>query len=228
MGGSAGGMSIPGLEIPGIGLPGGSSGGDSAGDGDGDGDGNCAGGFEFPGTGGSGNCKGDGEGADSGEAGGEGGPGGAGGAGGVGEYPGESDEERARRLGRELDESVGGFDEVLAEEQREISTVGRNTEGFGGGGAGGGRAGGRVGLGAQGGGGASNSGRVSILNPTDDRKSVVESMSEDEIQARLPDDIVENVGDDIIAKQLYEAALAEDDPELRERLWEEYRKYNGL
>jgi hypothetical protein len=41
-------------------------------------------------------------------------------------------------LGKELDESVGDFDDVLMEEQREISTVGRNTEGFGGS-AGGGR-----------------------------------------------------------------------------------------
>ena len=53
-------------------------------------------------------------------------------------------------------------------------------------------------------------------------------MSDDEIQARVPEDIIENVGDDIVARQLYEAALAEDDPVLRERLWEEYRKYNDL
>jgi hypothetical protein len=36
------------------------------------------------------------------------------------------------------------------------------------------------------------------------------------------------VDDDIIARQLREAALAEEDPALRERLWEEYRKYKGL
>ena len=32
-----------------------------------------------------------------------------------------------------LDMALGDFDEVLADEQREISTVGRNTEGYGGG-----------------------------------------------------------------------------------------------
>ena len=53
-------------------------------------------------------------------------------------------------------------------------------------------------------------------------------MSEEQIQARTPDDIEINEYDDIVARQLREAALAEDDPELRERLWEEYRKYNGL
>jgi hypothetical protein len=31
-----------------------------------------------------------------------------------------------------------------------------------------------------------------------------------------------------VAKQLREAALSEDDPVLRERLWEEYRTYNDL
>ena len=99
---------------------------------------------------------------------------------------------------------------------------------FVGGSAGGGRPGGSVGLGGQEGGGNSTSGTVSILNPTDEREATIDSMSDEEIQARVPEDIIENVGDDIVARQLYEAALAEDDPVLRERLWEEYRKYNGL
>ncbi len=222
-------MSIPGIEIPGIGGLGGGAGGDGEG-GDGEAgaaDGNCGGGVALPGgvggMGQSGGCEGGaGQGADAGEA------GGAGGAGGVGEYPGESDAERAERLGKELDESVGDFDEVLMEEQREISTVGRNTEGFGGGGGGGSRPGGRVGLGGQQGGGNSTTGTVSILNPTGERAATVDSMSDEEIQARVPEDIIENVGDDIVARQLYEAAVAEDDPALRERLWEEYRKYNDF
>ena len=215
MGGSAGGLSIPGLEIPGIGGPSGGAGGDGGGDGEvGSNDGNCDGGFGLPGgMGQSGGC--------------EGGAGEGGGAGGVGEYPGESDAQRAERLGKELEESVGDFDEVLMEEQREISTVSRNTEGFGGGSSGGG---GSVGLGGQEGAGGTGSGggSISVLNPTEQRTASVDSMSEGEKHARLPDDIVENVGDDIVARQLYEAALAEDDPVLRERLWEEYRKYNNL
>ena len=52
--------------------------------------------------------------------------------------------------------------------------------------------------------------------------------SAEEIQARTPDDIEVSSFDDIVARQLREAALAEDDPELRERLWEEYRKYKGI
>ena len=33
--------------------------------------------------------------------------------------------------------------------------------------------------------------------------------------------------DDVVAKQIREAALHERDPELREKLWEEYRKYKA-
>ncbi len=53
-------------------------------------------------------------------------------------------------------------------------------------------------------------------------------MSDEEKQARTPDDIEVNSFEDVVARQLREAALAEDDPKLRERLWEEYRKYTGL
>jgi hypothetical protein len=52
-------------------------------------------------------------------------------------------------------------------------------------------------------------------------------MSDEQVRERTPDDIPILVDDDIIARQLREAALAEDDPVLRERLWEEYRKYSG-
>jgi len=41
----------------------------------------------------------------------------------------------------------------------------------------------------------------------------------------VPTDIPDGRDDDIVARQLREAAMKEMDPELRERLWEEYRKY---
>jgi hypothetical protein len=44
-----------------------------------------------------------------------------------------------------------------------------------------------------------------------------------------PADIPDNPDDnDIIAKQLYEAASREPDPVMREKLWNEYRKYTGI
>jgi hypothetical protein len=157
---------------------------------------------------------------------------GTGGAGGVGEFPEESDAERAERLGKELEESLGGFDGTLQEEQDEISAAGRSTEGFGDGSQGSGDGG--ISLGQQGGGGGGGAGgnnsggnQVSVANDRVSRESPVAGMSQEEIRERTPDDIPITVDDDIIARQLREAALTEDDPALRERLWEEYRKYSG-
>jgi len=45
----------------------------------------------------------------------------------------------------------------------------------------------------------------------------------------VPEDIpLAAQDDDIIARQLREAAMQEPDPELREKLWAEYRRYKGL
>ena len=143
------------------------------------------------------------------------------------QYPGESEAERQARLEGTLDKSVGDFDEVLAEEQREISTVGRNTEGYGNASGGGGG----VGLGKQGkGGGMAGTGEAANTTPSDESRATpsLEELSEEQIASRTPEDIPELVSEDIVAKQLREAALSEDDPVLRERLWEEYRKYNRL
>ena len=46
-----------------------------------------------------------------------------------------------------------------------------------------------------------------------------------EADPRVPEGIPSPQGDDIVAQQLREAAIAEQDPALREKLWEEYKKY---
>ncbi len=43
-----------------------------------------------------------------------------------------------------------------------------------------------------------------------------------------PDDIPNGNDDDVVARQLREAAMREPDPAVREKLWEEYRKYKGI
>ncbi len=43
--------------------------------------------------------------------------------------------------------------------------------------------------------------------------------------ARTPEDVGDGSDDDIVAQQIREAAIAENDPALREKLWEEYRNY---
>jgi hypothetical protein len=136
-----------------------------------------------------------------------------GGAGGVGEFPGGGDPEQAEQLGKELDKSLGEFDESLGEEQREISSATRNTEGFDTGS--GGNRGGSISLGGD------SPGEVG-------GGEALAGLDEQEVAKRTPDDIEALIDDDIVAKQLREAALAEEDPELRERLWDEYRKYKGM
>lgn len=42
-----------------------------------------------------------------------------------------------------------------------------------------------------------------------------------------PDDIPSGNDDDVVARQIREAAMKETDPDLREALWEEYRKYKN-
>ena len=44
---------------------------------------------------------------------------------------------------------------------------------------------------------------------------------------QIPDDIPDATDDDIIARQLREAAMQETDPELKAKLWEEYQRYKG-
>jgi len=46
-------------------------------------------------------------------------------------------------------------------------------------------------------------------------------------QDAVPSDVGDGSDDDIIARQLREAAMNEEDPDLRERLWEEYRTYKA-
>ena len=41
----------------------------------------------------------------------------------------------------------------------------------------------------------------------------------------IPVDIPDGKDDDIVARQIREAAMKETDPELRAALWEEYRRY---
>ncbi|MDP5069355.1 MAG: hypothetical protein NWQ45_00495, partial [Congregibacter sp.] len=43
-----------------------------------------------------------------------------------------------------------------------------------------------------------------------------------------PADIPNGNNDDVVARQLREAAMREPDPAVREKLWVEYRKYKGI
>ena len=73
------------------------------------------------------------------------------------------------------------------------------------------------------GGGGSGGGAIAVANDRVAKQSPIAGMDEEQIRERTPDDIPILVDDDIIARQLREAALAEDDPVLRERLYKRRR-----
>ena len=65
------------------------------------------------------------------------------------------------------------------------------------------------------------SGVVSASQPTQQSSGQAESFPP-------PEDIPSGRDDDVVARQLREAAMSEPDPELREALWDEYRRYTGI
>ena len=54
------------------------------------------------------------------------------------------------------------------------------------------------------------------------------SMPRDTAKYPPPGDIPSSNDDDVVARQLREAALREPYPAVREKLWDEYRKYKGV
>ena len=151
-------------------------------------------------------------------------------------------EDRRARIDRRFEETFAVFDERMRKEQETISqeraagggtgsgpglegypgetAEGSGTDGPQGDGeaaagsdaAGGGGASGQQHTGSSGessgGGGVGGGGPLGGSGPSD-----------------VPADIPDGRDDDIVARQLREAAMKETDPELRERLWEEYRQY---
>ena len=52
--------------------------------------------------------------------------------------------------------------------------------------------------------------------------------SETSKSAAVPEDIGDGQGDDIVLRQIREAAMKERNPVLRDKLWDEYRKIKGI
>jgi hypothetical protein len=155
------------------------------------------------------------------------------GAGGTG---GMTSAERRAGLDRRLEESYAVFDGAILSEreraQREADQAGSSVMGTGGAGGGdGGDGGDEGGFGdlapgviiASSSDGSPGGGPGAPIGGGDGRPA-----SANQAAFPVPDDIPSGNGDDVVARQLREAAQNEPDPELRERLWDEYRKYTGL
>ncbi|MCC5862764.1 MAG: hypothetical protein JJT93_12755 [Gammaproteobacteria bacterium] len=141
---------------------------------------------------------------------------------------------RAAELDRELQRALEDFDGEILGEQEALARAGGGPAAD---------AGSRTQAGEQAGGtGAGGGPRVISGNVFDDddgadgavasrgmvgRGPMHPGLSDEEIAQRTPEDVGDGRDDDIVARQLREAAINESDPELREKLWEEYRDYRA-
>jgi hypothetical protein len=143
--------------------------------------------------------------------------------------------ERIIILEGELNEQLGEFDDmilarrsaVIRQDDIEGSHAGTSGSGDGDGGAGTENAATAPVLvamakGSNGANSNSGGGAMPAL-PGDNRQG--EFSNADTRVAEIPADIPDGSDDDIVARQLREAAMKETDPKLREKLWDEYRKY---
>lgn len=132
--------------------------------------------------------------------------------------------ERVAVLDRQLEASTGVFDAIIREEQRQQRSSRREQSSQ-----------------PQSSGGAGTESSSSGRNPyeaasdEDGYGSVGGGIGgrsggapENPAVFEAPDDIPSGNDDDIVARQLREAAMREADPEVREALWNEYRKYKGI
>jgi hypothetical protein len=147
--------------------------------------------------------------------------------------------ERTAQIDHELDASFGVFDGRIRDEQAVIaqqrggsgggtSDIGGDSDSERAGGSDGAGEGGEAGQNGQGGNGAGDG--------TGDQPGQSEGRSGGgggygggagggSGPNTVPADIPDGSDDDIVARQLREAAMKETDAELREKLWQEYRAY---
>ncbi|MFQ5644072.1 MAG: hypothetical protein ACE5FQ_10315 [Thiogranum sp.] len=138
----------------------------------------------------------------------------------------KTDAERAATLDAELNADLGEFDQRLLREQERVKAARPRTAG------GGARAGTTDGGGQDG--GAAGSGAAGVATGSRDNGAPVEppvaggaagGSGQQPRAGGQPEDSTDGSGDDVVARQLREAAERETDPELKKKLWEEYRKY---
>ncbi len=143
--------------------------------------------------------------------------------------------EKRAELDARLEESYGVFDGMILSErekaQAEADEAGSSvmSAGTGGGGGGGDSAASDVFSGVEAAiivASAETSGAGDLPPGSPSRAGDFENLPQEAFP--IPEDIPSGNDDDVVARQLREAAMAEPDPELRERLWEEYRAYTGI
>lgn len=141
----------------------------------------------------------------------------------------KTDEEERAELNKKFDASLAAFDGKLQREQKVLAES--EAEGRASGPARGGAVGSSTGgaleeeepLSARAPSQSSGGGSVPDREP--DREANASRDRGQVSSGAIPPDIPDGHDDDIVARQIREAAENETDPELREKLWEEYRRY---
>jgi len=155
----------------------------------------------------------------------------------------QSSEEKLQSLELELETNLGSFDDMLLKEQERIAAtqpaaregdashdkVGRSTASSEGGAAG--EAAQSKGRGAN---GSTSSSQTASVQQGQAKQATAQA-SGSGVGSSRPSNQLPTSGnrplsadeDDIVARQLREAAEQETDPAVKERLWEEYRKYKS-
>jgi hypothetical protein len=152
----------------------------------------------------------------------------------------QTDEEQTGSLDAELNASLGDFDEMLLREQEQLADKARTAEAAGAGGGAGGASGGGQGFAGDAGAasetfasqdetGAGAPGAAAEAEAGERRAAAAGGYSKTAQRqgSSPPADIPDGRDDDIVARQLREAAEYEADPKLRKKLWDEYRKYKN-
>jgi hypothetical protein len=135
-------------------------------------------------------------------------------------------DEQIAVLDAELIAGLGEFDEMLLREQERVRAAAPMTDAAGGGGGGAGDAGeGAEGTdGAEGAEGTEGDSGAESGDGSQGAGAGTGTRHQGRRQG-TPPDIPDGSDDDVVARQLREAAEKETDPELKKKLWEEYRKY---
>ena len=128
----------------------------------------------------------------------------------------QTGQEITAALDADLLSGLGDFDEMLLREQQRIKAATPRTTASAGGGGGGGGAG-------------SSSASASGQDDADSEGSYSPGAGPGSPhtpgKSSAPPGTPDGSDDDVVARQLREAAEKETDPELKKKLWEEYRKY---
>lgn len=146
-----------------------------------------------------------------------------------------TDSEKTAAMVGQFNESLGEFDEKLLREQDRVKAERPRTASSG---SDGGGASGETGDGSDGESGqaaaegeGAQEGRQSGQQGADGEPGREQTTAGAQgrprggNQSSAPDDIPDGRNDDVIARQLREAAEKETDPELKKKLWDEYRRY---